>query len=418
MCRVFCKKFSAIPCILSLLLVNLCFLSNGFGLVVADYNEARVPVINQNSNLQPALVEALNQLLIKQSGNSAIATVPSIKKELANADAYVERYTFENTKDTAGRSQQWLHVWFDGQQTQALLRNAHQTIWSADRPPLLVWFFQSQPANAESDAQVVSAFDANVAGDADQNSTENLNSWDGNDAATAELTNLQNLARQQAARRGLPILFPLMDLGDQTTQAAWQQIAPDGAQLADIAHRYEVNNLLLGGISSDPLSGLKKIHWYMQTDQGLTEWEAEGRDEKTVIAAGMTQVADRLASRWAVLQSLQVRQNVQIVITGIQDLSDYAKVEQHLKERIVTDQLEIIAADGDRLIVQLSCLGGVSGIRQALQDDEMLIPDIESSQRSDPGVSMGLSDNAPEYPTNLSADGSLLAYQWQPGRAT
>lgn len=150
-------------------------------------NQARVAVVDRSQQaLKTGLLEAYQRVMLKQSGNPAVMTVPQVQNSLANFQDFVVHYRYVDQDDALE-----LQVTFDEQALHRVLVNAGQTLWGQHRPVTLLIFPDNQLA-------------------------ESLD--------------------QSAERYGLTILFPTMDLQDQM-----QRDNPDF-----MVKRYQVDSVLYG----------------------------------------------------------------------------------------------------------------------------------------------------------------------------
>ena len=132
---------------------------------------------------------ALTEVLLRVSGSALSADPERIALLFPNPAAYVVQFRpgDENT----------LWVSFDGQAIEAVLRQAGQTVWGKDRPVTLVWLAVDW---GRGDREIITADDPER----------------GRDAARSIDRNrlLRQRVLDMAERRGLPIVFPLLDTAD------------------------------------------------------------------------------------------------------------------------------------------------------------------------------------------------------------
>ncbi len=105
--------------------------------------QAVLPDTDKQSE-QKARVEALEQVLIKVSGQSAITQNEVIRKALANSSPYVSQFGYGSES-----GQQTLELTFDQSRIRNLLTQANATLWNEQRPSVLVWMVNDSNRNRD-----------------------------------------------------------------------------------------------------------------------------------------------------------------------------------------------------------------------------------------------------------------------------
>jgi len=120
-------------------LIATLIVSSAEAVQIHSMNMANVLVVDHSQQtLQQALQTALNQVLVKMSGNASVNTVPAIQNAQKRVNNLVVSYSYSTKKNRSRSSQLMLHVVFDGSAVQRLLKNAGQAIWGNDRPLTLI----------------------------------------------------------------------------------------------------------------------------------------------------------------------------------------------------------------------------------------------------------------------------------------
>lgn len=125
-----------------------------------------------------ALAQALQNVILKNSGRQSALTVPSIVSALNNPTALIRQFGYQETD-----GQQYLRATFDHQKIIQLLRDARLPVWGTQRPLTLIWL------SFQQDGQRIIL----------------------NDSSTSES---RAYIDELAQARGLPVLLPMMDLDD------------------------------------------------------------------------------------------------------------------------------------------------------------------------------------------------------------
>jgi len=111
-----------------LLLFSLCFLLPAQGAVDALLYQGQVPVASYSpEDWQKALVPALQQVLVKVSGNPNIAQVAAVRKAMAKPSPMVQTFAYIDQADSTGKKALMLQVRFSPKAIDNLLQNAPVT---------------------------------------------------------------------------------------------------------------------------------------------------------------------------------------------------------------------------------------------------------------------------------------------------
>ena len=251
-----------------------------------------------------------------------------------------------------------LWVSFDGQAIEKVLRSAGQPIWGAERPLTLVWLAVDW---GQGTREIVAADDP-------ERMERESRSIDRNRMVRERLLEI-------ADRRGLPLVFPLLDTTDlQSVTFADIWGGFDEAVLF-ASERYEADSVLIGRIR--PASSQANRWTYYFGDRELA---LSGPPE---VALG--QVADILASEFAIGGNLPL-ESVVLNISGIVTIEAYGNVERILEEIPLIERFAATEVSGDRISYQVEARGGAARLGRALRFKGLLEQDLPDP--SDPQLAL------------------------------
>lgn len=286
--------------------------------VVEDLHRALVTVEDHsNAQLQRGTREGLAQVFTKVSGSPAVLVNPGLQSALDNAPRYMQRYQYLRDDDDSLQ----LQVHFDPESVNNLLREAGAPLWTANRPPLLVWLVVDDGSGRQS----VSA------------------------EAHPEL--LAGLERE-LARRGVPATFPLYDLQDTLAVDVDSLWRLDELAVFRASQRYGVANVLVGRMTALPGDRWMGDWTYLYNqDSSAGSLYGEASPEYT---AGMVDfVADRMAGRYAVAADAQALQ-VLVRVDDIGAFADYREVLAYLEGIELVDAAWPAYLEGDSVVFRLA----------------------------------------------------------------
>lgn len=337
---------------LCLLLVCVSAASAGAG---ADLYTGQIPVMTtQTKEREAVLGEALVQVLIKVSGNQGIETLPWVQALVPKAARYMQRYGYDKTEQSTGEVNKHylLNASFDAKTIDDLLRQHGQAIWRTDRPNVLVWLLKI-------DAQ----------------GHQKLLSEDNSD--------LPAQMRFAAEQRGLTLMFPLMDLQDLSQISKEDVWYAKIAKLQAAAIRYAAKGMLIGRLQQH-LNGQWQGQWQLVLDNQQLAWQTSGAEAADNMVTIVNDLADSLASRYAVLTTPGESQSVSLVVSGVYSLRTYAKLNQYLQALPIVESVSVQKISNREMVFNLSLRGGLPGLRQVMSRGHHLLPgDTDAIMASD-----------------------------------
>lgn len=334
----------------SLIGILLCSVAiNAMAVQVSDLYQTTVPVASQDRTLQAtALQQALSQVLIKVSGNSGTVKLPAVKTAITNPEKYLLTYSYQDGVLPDGNTSLLLAASFDPKAIQTVLTNAQQNIWGKTRPLVLVWLADTKNNTA---AELIGA-----------NSQNPITAQFSSDAKT----------------RGLPILFPMMDLTDIKTVSPADVTAAqlNTTQLNAIQQastRYSSDAILVVNLTQNSSSQWNGS-WTLISQGEATTWQTNGMSLDAAIKAGIDSITDNLAAKFAVVANTTASPAVQLTVMNVQSLADYAAVTKYLKGLALAKQVEVNQVNAASVIFDLTVAGGEAALQQALSLDHHLEP--------------------------------------------
>ena len=274
---------------------------------------------------------ALREVLMRVSGTEIAENDEAFAELFPNPASYVMQYR--------SGADETLWVTFDGQAIEQVLRGAGQTFWGAERPLTLVWLAVDW---GQGTREIIAADDPD-------RTQQESRSIDRNRLIRERLLEISE-------RRGLPIVFPLLDTTDLqsvTFSDIWGGF--DDAILY-ASERYDANSILIGRIR--PSSGQRnRWTYYFTGAQSVLTGPPE---------AVVGQVADLLAAEFAVGGDAPI-EAVVLNVSGIESVDAYGSVQQILRDVSLIEGFTLTEVAGDRVSYRVEVRGGAERLSRALR---------------------------------------------------
>jgi len=317
---------------------------------------AQVPFDSEARDPRKTAYElALAEVLLRVSGSELGTDKVAIGEMFPNPASYVMQFR--------SGANETLWVSFDGQAIGQTLRNAGQTVWGADRPLTLVWLAVDW---GQGSREIIAADDP----DRTQSQSRSI---DRNKL-------LRERVLAVAERRGLPLVFPLLDTTDLQSVAFSDIWGGFDERIIDASQRYDVDSILIGRIRP---SSSRRENWSYFFSGDERSWN--GPPEAVV-----GQVADLLAAEFSVGGNAPVR-TVALSISGVDSVEAYGSLQGLLADVSLIENFVITAVAGDRVNYRVDVRGGADRLSRALRFSGLV------EQDSITGIGAGQSDEALEF---------------------
>lgn len=273
---------------------------------------------------------ALAAVLVRVTGRRDAAERPEAQALLANAASFAQQFR----QPAPGR----LWAAFDGAALERELGRLGMPVWGAERPSTLLWiavdggggqrFVISSAGEFEEEALVREALEA------------------------------------AAARRGLPLVLPLMDAEDRAKASFAEVWGGFEDSIRSASARYGVDAVLVGRLTT---ADLEHGRWTLFTTDGEERWSggAEG---------GIDRVADLFAARFAVVGSGETRV-VRLAVAGMESIEDFGRVSRFLGGLTAVQSLGVETVDRERVTFRVTLRGEPATLDEAVRLGGLLRPD-------------------------------------------
>jgi len=286
---------------------------------------------DENNPRQAAYESALDEVLLRISGAELVADAQLVELLFPDPAAYVIQFR-PGEEDT-------LWVSFDGDAIEKVLRDSGQTVWGSDRPVTLIWLAVDW---GQGDREIIAADDP-----------------DKNQSAGRSIDRdrlLRERILDMAERRGLPVMFPLMDIMDQRNVSFSDVWGGFDEQVLAASARYEVDSILVGRIRASSSQQNRWSYFFSGEEQ---VWNGEPE-----LVVGL--IADQMAESFAIRGDVPL-ETVELWLHGVDTVAAYGEVQNLLASTKVIENFTINEVGGDMIRYRVEAYGGADRLRRALR---------------------------------------------------
>jgi hypothetical protein len=311
-------------------------------------------IIVEKQGEQQLKVLALQQVLIKVSGNPQINSLDESQPLLKKTQSLLSQFGYRNIED-----KRYFMAVFDPSKINQALKEMQQPVWGETRPQTLVWLI----IDSDGERQLIS--DTMINGHQDD-----------------VLSSVLQSAQQQ---RGISLRFPLMDLDDNLAVSLADVSGRFFDQIAEASARYDASHFNVANLKQED-ENTWNLEWTLvhsnpQSKKNIVLASEQLRGEKDVILTKMSdQIANYYAEQYAILATNTNDFSQSIYISGISSLQQYEKLNQVLSGILAIASYQVVSVDAMQVKVNVKVNGGINSFENALNVQTNLQSDASQSE--------------------------------------
>lgn len=315
------------------------------------YHAQVVLARNAPEEVAQGMQRAWQQVLVKVAGSREVLQRKAARDSIPTAEKHAARSSVVAHATTS----HWrvLNVSFSPDAVRDTLRRAGVSPWNPDRPLTLVWLALREGSRETfvNPEQAVQAY-RSLAG--------------------------------QAQRRGLPVLFPVLDRVDWQALSVAQLRAGQEAPLRRAAGRYAPASVLGGYVQSQ--NGYWHATWFAFVGTQVVRWQSRSKDIHGLLREGIDTLTDHLAPKPgnapiaaptpSVTQPPENPANAgrenpdgsfEILVDQVTDFGDYARVQRALTQIDGASEVQLVEIAPQRARFRLMLPGGTNALTAQLR---------------------------------------------------
>lgn len=337
--------------------------------------------------------QALEQVLIKVSGQTNVSKNEVVQKALAKSNQYISQFGYGEWQ-----GKRTLVLGFNNQLIHNLLTQAQLTLWGSQRPVLLVWLAEEE----NYDRSII---------------------WEQSGST------LTKQVRLSADQRGLPVSIPVGDFDDITAITVPDLWGGFVKPIAEASTRYPSDSVLVAKVVR-LAGGDIKLQWQLFNDQPesmLTsqrlpiEGRAQGK-ESDAISKMMNAASDHFAKQYAVRLGGQSDKGVTVTVLDVNSPEDFFHLEGVIKKLSSVANVQVNQLKGNEVTFSVSLLTNATEFHRELLLDSRIQPvqiytDVEPVDNEEPtllvepGTVAEPREPLLEEPASLN-DSTQTLYHW------
>ncbi|NVJ50852.1 MAG: DUF2066 domain-containing protein [Gammaproteobacteria bacterium] len=293
---------------------------------------------------QQGMIRAFREVIIRASGTKRALEAFYIQESFKKVASFIRTYEYrEGELDPQTQSRPlYLIVTFDGNSIRRLLQDSAVPMWSGSIPVSLLWMAHEETGQR----QVVNA-------------------------SESEQAAMKSRLIEQANRRGLPVLFPLMDLEDEmllSVSDVWGRFTDP---IIAASERYGSDVIVAGRIIND--DGNWQGRYFLKINERQFLQDFSGNEADSVVAEMMDWLAESLCEVYCVTESFTANNQWQLLVQDVGSFYSYRSLLNYLERLSAIRKVEVAASKGRMTMLNVDLVGDIDALRQAIQLDGKLV---------------------------------------------
>ena len=327
--------------------------------VVEDLYSITLPIADQTTGLRlEAFTEAFKQVIVKVSGSDDALQSPAFQRPIESSARYVKQFRYVNRKEVdingVDLGLLYLNIDFDPLVVTKLLRDNNFPVWGSERPSSLLVI--SYDVNER--IQLVS------------------------DDTAPEIVDLLDKA---AKNKGVPILFPLMDLEDISRVSVSDVLSRQFGNIEILAQRYTPDALAVGQIIGRSGEGWRG-DWEVRFDEQVFKWNFSGASKQMVVDEAIQHLARILALEFALEEHQTDAQDILLNVNAMSGIDHLISVQKYLESLNVVEAVRVVLVSKTEVTYRLKLRNSTEDLQRLIEFGEVL------EQQNFPQVSAGGED--------------------------
>jgi uncharacterized protein len=347
-------------------------------------------VVTGRDESQKSIVfrQAVIEMLVRISGDRNIERHALVRDMIDSPESWVSRYYFESKNDSSGVIEKMVVTLDVGVITQKM-KEKGLPIWGVLRPLVIVWcVVEAKPEQGEGQHAILQEGEAHI---------------------------FKEALLRAAKFRGVPLVFPLMDLTESGVISEQVILSSAPELLKQYSERYEadvVTKIVLSQEKNDQW----RLYWQSTHSQEKALKPIRGSNFTEVAEAAIDAIVHPLVLSYAAVLNSGIETTLLFKVQGVKDLRDFVEVGERLKAFSLVKQSTIQSVVGDQVIYRILLQGDLVQFQQQLQSDGAF-QSLSAESFSSSGVSAAFplkSGASSSSPAGVALSSAVeWSYQWR-----
>ena len=342
---------------------------------VTILDESLVPVETRSTaERNKAISVALQNVILKNSGATAALTNPIIIARVKSPNTLISQYGYHDID-----GELFLKVNFDHKRILELLREAQLPVWGKQRPLTLIWLVE----DLDGERSIL------------------------NDGS---LLDSRQIFKLEAEAKGVPLIFPLMDLDDNMQISINDVRGMFVEQIEQASQRYQADYFVVASMSPNANGVEYSVSLFAEGNDEqemktpLVTHRQVAVDASAAVTGIISTVSEYYVSRYAIADSGE-QLNSTVTFVDISEMKQLVEIEKYLKQLSAVKAVNVSQMLGTRVTYNLELFGSLEDLHRLMALEPRV---FEAESNNDGDMS---SNNNIE--TSIVVPAQKLEYRWR-----
>jgi hypothetical protein len=331
--------------VVKILLLSLLFFSDLIAAVeVQGLYEAEVMTQSQSREDRNAAIKAALEIVLeKVLAGEEILQDTAVKIALTDPGQYVTQYQYSlipSDKDPQSAARV-MRVIFDENALLSLLKSSELGIWSAMRDETLVWLVVDRADKRQFYDEI-------------------------------RMPEISAALDKASRNKGLPLIFPLMDLEEQQNISVNDVLSAYSERLLEISARYDSIAILTGRIQQKNKCWIGE--WAFYFDDDINQWAQACSHLDQVLLSGMQGAYDQLSKYYAVKPETLEIDTIILKVSGINGMTNLTRVTDYLSSLSMSEAVNWLKVEAGVNLYKVKFSGSQADLQKKLDLGRVLDP--------------------------------------------
>ncbi|WP_298773512.1 DUF2066 domain-containing protein [uncultured Shewanella sp.] len=339
---------------------------------VTQLDESLVSVDNRTTAQRNiGIKKAFDNVVLKNSGLQSALKNPLVAAKHNNPNALMTQYGYQEKE-----GQLYLKVNFDNRRIVDLLRQANLPVWGKQRPLTLVWLVSDDESGQR---QIIS----------DESSSQ-----------------IKKDFFRQANNRGMPFIFPLMDLDDSMRISVSDVRGMFVDTVAGASRRYQADFFIMASIANSRRGVDYTLSLYPKTRNAsssapLVSMNSDAQNVDLAISAMMAKISEYYVDQYATVDSGS-QLTTKVTFSGVNTIKQMVELEHYIGQLRAIKSSQLVQIKGDTVTYDFSLFSTQADLFRVMDLEPRLTPLSKAAEPKMTTMNNGSSEQNTAYSDNVS----------------
>lgn len=317
------------------------------------------PVAEQSKTARwKAALGGFKEVLVRKSGSTAILQSSDVQQAYRKVTSYLQRFEYIRQSTKNSKTPYIISLYFEPRLIDKLIQDAKMPLWGANRPVTIMWIAVEENYKRQ-------VLKENLVKDNQQNAN-----YSSQQLITQDLV---DSIQENATRRGIPVILPLMDLDDELIVSISDIWGLFPTTITEASQRYSADSIIFGRIRKQGERWIGNFGYLNQKDE--FNFETKSETSQQVIAGMIDKLSELLCNKYCVIEETGQKNEILMNLSDVNNFSEFKASENYLKNLSSIEKTEVIKIDQFQVLYKLTLFGQIGSLIEGIGLSRKIVVD-------------------------------------------